>query len=411
MKKTGTGVIVRKSGYIYLSDEGFINFIGSKIFALLLLITTMMLTKVAIGQQFNLDNEKWQLEGVKNPFVWIDLAPDQHTLAISSHQSFPLFLFNINNKQIIKQFDVGNWYAGARINYSPDGSNLLLQQLFYIDFAPNKDREVRFEVADAQNGKVLFELAEAHDLKFMPDSKSLLSLQGDEVSIIDIASGKRTVRKTFENASNSLDADLQGRYIAVAVHPEDKRMLANVASLRKDKKALKFAKSFKQMVVILDASTFAEIATIPELYDQIFRLEFSDNGKYLFVYHTPHTRKAASATHGRQSYVSIIDVANKEAMRTTFLSTSDFEACFRMHPQKPIFGIETKGKKFPEIHLYDVSTGSLLDRYELSYRLFENMGEGEFKGDGRASFEFLPDHSVLIVFGNRLIQWKPTCLE
>lgn len=411
MKKPEKYLTVRKSTDINSSSKSVFVLTGKILFVLILHVNTVLSTRIALGQQFNLDNAKWQLEGVKNPFVWIDLAPDQHTLAISSHQSFPLFLFDINSKQIINEFDVGNWYAGARINYSPDGSKLLLQQLFYIDFAPNKDREVRFEVAEAQNGKVLFELDEAHDLKFMPDSKSLLSLQGDEVSIIDIASGKRTVRKKFENASNSLDADRQGRYIAVAVHPEDKRMLANVASLRKDKKALKFAKSFKQMVVILDANTFAEVATIPELYDQIFRLEFSDDGKYLFVYHTPHTRQAASATHGKQSYVSMIDVASMEALRTTFLSTSDFEACFRMHPQKPIFGIETKGKKFPEIHLYDVSTGMLLDRYELSYRLFENMDEGEFKGDGRASFEFLPDNSVLIVFGNRLIQWKPTCLE
>lgn len=62
---------------------------------------------------------------------------------------------------------------------------------------------------------------------------------------------------------------------------------------------------------------------------------------------------------------------------------------------------------YAELHIYDFKTNELLKRFELSYRLFQKAAEGEFPGDGRASFIFLPgDEEVLIVFGNRVIKWK-----
>jgi hypothetical protein len=71
------------------------------------------------------------------------------------------------------------------------------------------------------------------------------------------------------------------------------------------------------------------------------------------------------------------------------------------------FGIVSMNKNFADLHIYDFETNDLLKRFELSYRLFQKTDEGEFPGDGRASFVFLPgDEEVLIVFGNRVIKWK-----
>jgi hypothetical protein len=364
----------------------------------------------SIAQVYNLDNEKVQLGDKKNLLCWMELSPDSKTLSISSTQGFPLFQYDWQTNALTNTFTVNDWYAGSRLNYSQDGSKILLQRLYYADYKPNEDREVAFQVVDAKTGTELFEIDNAHDVRFMPDGKRLMSLEGDNLNIIDIESGKKVEKHHFYNASVSASIDPGGKLIAVAVHPDDKEMLENIPSLRQDRKALKSAANYKQMIEILDAQTYEKKYTVQDLFDLIFRIEFTQDGRYLLVLHTPHT-KTASSVSAKQSYVSVVDMESGEVLRTIFLSTSDFEPQFRLHDNGRIFGIETKGRKFREIHLYDFDSGQLLERYELSYRLLESLRAGEAVSDGRNCFEFLPDNSVVIVTGNRLQIWKPECLK
>jgi hypothetical protein len=374
------------------------------------LFVILLLTAPCLAQVYNLDNEKLKLGDKKNLLCWMELSPDSKTLSISSTQGYPMIHFDWESKSVKQEFTVNDWYAGSRLNYSPDGSKILLQRLYYADYNPNVDREVAFQVVDASTGTELFEIENAHDIRFMPDGEHLLSLEGDNLNIININSGKKVERHRFYNASVSAAIDPTGQLIAVAVHPDDKEMLENIPSLRQDKKALKSAAKYKQMIEILDAKTYENKYTVQDLFDLIFRVEFSSDGRYLLVLHTPHT-KTASSVGAKQSYVSVVDLESREVLRTIFLSTSDFEPQFRLHPNGRVFGIETKGRKFREIHLYDFDSGQLLERYELSYRLLESLRAGEAVGDGRNCFEFLPDNSVVIVTGNRLQIWEPECLK
>ena len=374
------------------------------------IFTFLLMIEPCLAQVYNLDNEKVQLGDKKNLLCWMELSPDDKTLSISSTQGFPLFQFDWQNKSLTNTYTVNDWYAGSRLNYSHDGSKILLQKLYYADNKPNEDREVSFQIVDAATGTELFFIDNAHDVRFMPDGKKLMSLEGDNLNIIDIESGKKVEKHRFYNASVSAAIDPAGKLIAVAVHPDDKEMLENIPSLRQDKKALKSAANYKQMIEILDAQTFEKKYTVQDLFDLIFRVEFTNDGRYLLVLHTPHT-KTASAVGAKQSYVSVVDMESGEVLRTIFLSTSDFEPQFRLHDNGRIFGIETKGRKFREIHLYDFDNGQLLERYELSYRLLESLRAGEAVSDGRNCFEFLPDNSVVIVTGNRLQIWKPECLK
>ena len=371
----------------------------------------MLFANLGFSQVYNLENEKLQLGEKKNLLCWMELSPDAKTLSISSTQGFPLYSFNWESKSVANSYTVNDWYAGSRLNYSQDGSKILLQHLYYADYSPNTDREVEFQVVDAKDGNTLFSINKAHDICFMPDGKHLLSLEGDQLSVINIVSGDKVEKHRFFNASVSADIDPTGKLIAVAVHPDDKEMLSTIPSLRQDKKALKTASKYKQMVEILDAQTFESKYLVNDLFDLIFRVEFSKDGRYLFVLHTPHFTKDNSSINGKQSYVSVVDMETQEVLRTIFLSNCDFEPQFRLHQNGKIFGIETKGRKFHEIHLYDFESGDLLERYELSYRMLESLRAGEYVSDGRNCFEFLPDNSVIIVTGNRLQVWKPECLK
>ena len=70
----------------------------------------------------------------------------------------------------------------------------------------------------------------------------------------------------------------------------------------------------------------------------------------------------------------------------------------------PISVFEVRGE---EVHLYDFETNAMLGRFELSFRLFQNMDKLEAQADGRVSFLFLPgDQEILLTSGNRVILWK-----
>ena len=43
---------------------------------------------------------------------WLDVAPDQRTVGLSSTQGFPYRSFPIDAEQNVQEMDIGNWYAG-----------------------------------------------------------------------------------------------------------------------------------------------------------------------------------------------------------------------------------------------------------------------------------------------------------
>ncbi|MEZ4759963.1 MAG: hypothetical protein R2810_09255 [Flavobacteriales bacterium] len=46
-----------------------------------------------------------------------------------------------------------------------------------------------------------------------------------------------------------------------------------------------------RIVVVYDLATLKPLFTLPELFDKVFRLEYSPDGRDLWVHAKPHTRK------------------------------------------------------------------------------------------------------------------------
>ena len=374
-------------------------------FILVLLFSCVLLSKHSYSQGTNYDYEKIQIGEVKNLLVWLALHPDNKTLAVTSHQSFPLYMYDLDGKQIKNEFDVGNWYAGSRAKFSKNGKYLMLQQLFFMDYAPNKDREVNFEVMDVATGKSMLNFGDYHDAKITPDEKFLVTLSGgDKVAIHDIETRKELRSFVVPQATNSLAVSTDGKYIAVA-HKTYMSDLKNNPAYKNNKKNQPILEKYKQQVSVFDYNTFEKLYTIDAFYDLIYLLDYSPDGKYLFVYSIPHTK--LQGPNGKKSYVEVVNAASGEPYRQSFSSLANYEPDFKMSHNGKYFGIISLSKMFPELHIYDFETNALLKRFELSSRLFEKTGEGEFPSDGRSSFIFLPgDEEVLIVFGNRIIKWK-----
>ena len=377
---------------------------GVRLFLMVISLVFILIPR-SFSQGTNYEFEKIQVGDVKNLLVWLALHPDNKTLAITSHQSYPLYMFNLETQAVDNQFDVGNWYAGSRAKFSQSGKYLMLQQLFYMDFAPNKDREVNFEVMDVATGKSMLNFGDYHDAKITPDEKYLVTLSGgDKVAIHDIETRKEIRSFVVPQATNSVAVSADGKYIAVS-HKTNKAELVNNPAYKNNKKNRPILEKYKQQVSVYDYNTFEKLYTVDAFYDLIYLLDYSSDGKYLFVYSIPHVK--LQGPNGKKSYIEVVDAKTGQPMRQSFSSLANYEPDFKLSHNGKYFGIISLSKMFPELHIYNFETNELLKRFELSYRLFEKTKEGEFPGDGRASFIFLPgDEEVLIIFGNRLIKWK-----
>ena len=381
------------------------HLIVSKNVLLLMLIAFSLNIKTSKSQGTNYDYEKIKIGDANNMLSWLALHPDKKTMAVTSTQSFPLYLYNLETKQLEKQFDVGNWYAGSRAKFSKNGKYLMLQQLFYMDYSANKDREVNFEVMDVATGRSMLNFGDYHDAKITPDEKYLVTLSGgDKVAIHEIETRKELRSFIVPQATNSVAVSADGKLIAVS-HKTSKAELVKNPAYKNNKKNQPILEKYKQQVSVFDYNTSQKLYTIDAFYDLIYLIDYSDDGEYLFIYSIPHVK--LQGPNGRKSYVEVVKAKTGEPVRNSFSSLAFYEPDFKMSNNNKYFGIISMSTKFPELHIYDFETNEMLKRFELSYRLFEKTNEGEFPTDGRASFIFLPgDEEVLIIFGNRLINWK-----
>jgi hypothetical protein len=371
----------------------------------LFLLSITLYNNAIMAQGTNYDYEMIKIGNVKNILAWLALNPDNKTLAATSIQSFPLFIYDLETNQVNNKFDVGNWYAGSRADYSINGKYILLTQLFYMDYAPNKDRTVNFEVLDAATGKSMLNFGNYHDARITPDEKYLVTLsEGDKVGIHEIETRKEMRSFVVPQATNSMAVSSDGNLIAVS-HKTYKADLVKNPAYKNNKKNQPILENYKQQISVFDYATFKKLYTIDAFYDLVYRLEYSSDGKYLFIYSIPHTK--LQGPNGKKSYVEVVNAKTGEPLRNSFGSLANYEPDFKLSHSGKYFGIISLSTKFPELHIYDFESNELLMRFELSYRLFEKTKEGEFPTDGRASFIFLPgDHEVLIAFGNGVIKWK-----
>jgi len=363
------------------------------------LVATAILVK---AQGTNQVYEKLKVGDAMNLFSGLAISPDGKTVAVSSNQSFPLNLYEWETQTVTGRFDVGNWYAGSRAEYSAKGKYILLNQLFYMDWAPNKDREVNFEILNAKSGESVKIFENYHDVTISPDEQYALSLSGQGVDFWNLESGKIDKSFSVAQATNSLAMSPDGKLIAVSHRTYNADLQANSMWINNKKNRTNLEK-YKQHITIYDAATFQPLYNIDEFYDIVYDLKYTQDGQYLLIYSIPHDKLQQA---GRKSYVSTADAQTGEPLRIAFASMSLYEPDFKLSQDGKYFGIASTGNKFPELHVYDFQSSTMVDRLELSSRLFEKMNEGEFPPDGRISFVFLPDgKSILLTFGNRLIKW------
>jgi hypothetical protein len=354
------------------------------------------------GQTSNSDFERIKLISSESEISGLAISPDQKTLAISFCKSEPIKLIDWQNRKVTKEINAGIWNSGSRLNFSANGKYLIAQEIGFSDFSQNKDRTIDYEIIDTASGKMIKKFARVQDVVVSTDEQLAVSLNDDEIAFWQLPSGEKIRSVIIPGATNALAISPDGKTIAVSqtVNANDFK-----SQFKKDKKGLKNAVKYKQVVGLFDATTGKKMQTIAEFYDLVYNLSFLSGEDILAVFQTPDVR--IQVNNRRLSYVNLIDVAAMQPLRKGFTSMSISQPDMKTSSDHHYFAINSKGNRFQEMHLYDYQTASLEKRFELAHRLFEKADGERIINSSRPAFVFLSDNqSILIGMGNQLIKWN-----
>ncbi len=354
------------------------------------------------SQTSNSDFERIRLATDENEFSGIALSHNNNTIAISTKKSSTIKIWDWKNQKSIQEFNAGSWNLGSKISYSDGGKYLIQQEISYLDFSQNIDRSIDFEFIASATGTQIKRFDKVQDVVISSDEKYSVCLSNDEATFWNLTTGSKLKSISIPGASKAVALSPDGKTLAVStmIDPGDLK-----SRFKKDKKGLKNAVKYKQMISLFDVQTSAKIKTVDELYDVIYNLSFSPDGALLFVSQTPDIRNQVN--NNKQTIINLIEVATQEPLRKGFTSMSVNQPELKISNDQKWFAISSKGIRFQEIHLYDSETGTLQKRFELGNRLFEKVDGIKLTSDSRPSFTFLPDNqSILIAMGNQLVVWN-----
>lgn len=344
---------------------------------------------------FKLDS----LEGNQHRISSIELSPDGATLAIGT-ESGPVIFWDFASKKIKKKVDVGAYKGGPRIAYSNDGKYLLLQQQYHNDWQMNTDIRSRVQVMDINSGVIVFSNPQVHNAALSSDGKNIVTVGKTEVTIYNISSGNKEREFKVDNLSFAIAVSNDGSLIAVSHEPTEKE-IENISSIRNDKKAIKSALKFRELVSFYDFETLKKLYTSSDVLDIVFEMKFNRNSNFLYVYNVPNTR--LQELKHRQGYINKIVATTGEVTREIF-STNAHSADFKENVDGTLLGVtslETKFIPVPQVLISNIETAELLKNFNVRSRIFEGTASD------RTGFAFLPDNKTVVLgYGPYLAIWN-----
>lgn len=354
------------------------------------------------SQTSNSDFERIKWVSGEAEYTGLAISPDQNTIALSLKNSSPVKLIDWGAQKITREINVGDWNSGSMLSFSDGGKYLLLQEIGWTDFSQNKQRSTDFEIVDVSSGKSIRKFGKVQDVVISSDEKKAVSLNGNEISFWDLPSGDRKKSFNIAGAAHAIALSADGKTLALAQMVNEDEFKDQ---FKKDRKGLKYAVNYRQLVSLFNAGNGQKIKTIGEFYDVIYELRFLPGSDILFVFQTPDVR--VQVKEKQLSYINLIDAVKMEPLRLGFTSMSTAQPDLKTSSDKKLFAINSKGNRFQEMHLYNYETGELEKRFELAHRLFEKVDGEKMINSSHPAFVFLPgDKSILIAMGNQLIKWN-----
>jgi hypothetical protein len=343
------------------------------------------------------DLRKIVLQGNETPLVSLECFPDGHTVWALGAKSDHILVVDTAGWAVVRTIPLTGFERGAEMTASADGRYVLLKAAPPIS-DPNKPKETHLAVLDAATGAVVLDVPNAMDGCLVPGADAVATLGGETVTVHPFHASPRSFN--VPGAAYAIAIDPQAKHIAVAVHP-DAPLLGLVPSMRSDKKALKAALKFKQVVAIHALEDGKRAAVVTEAYDLVHGLRFTADGR-LLVYSVPDTR-AGMATGG---HVDQVDARTWQPLRASFM-TWTVRPPLAIAPDGSTLALSSvEGRNKRKLTLYELATGDTRLMIDLEQKRRYDKAEGELH-DARLGYAWLPDGRLLVAQGPTIGCYRP----
>lgn len=385
---------------VSVGDRGLMTLERALLVALLCLLALLSLAQEHVQSD---QDETVRIEITGNQAITscLELMPDGRTLLVGTTQDHPVYMMDTRDWNVLRTIDVDGYYAGPEVKASAKGTYMMLRQRFYVDWKVNKDRLVRHEVVDLASGRTVLTIPEAHDAQISPDERFIYSLEGEHVTVRSLPDGQEVGRINVPLTRAALAISPDGNLIAVSHRPTQPQLEA-VPSIRNDKRGLKPALKYREMVSVYRTVDGGLAGTIPDVYDVIYDMTFTAAGDRLLIYAIPHSKLNAGANGQmvgavRQGIVNMVEMPSMTPMRTGFLSLMN-EPQVEPNTQGDRIALGSldntiNGRK---VYVYDMATGEFTLDLDMNTRWRTDLREKEYH-DGGVPYHFLADGRTLVV--------------
>ena len=359
----------------------------------LLLSISLILTTALSAQNINENYEKWTVKDEVINITGIDLSPDGKEVALVGGKMNAIYIYDYNQRKILREIPIARDYSGYNIQYSAKGNYLTLQERV-VETSAKKSRKADFAIVDLNQEKVIHEFNKISDVKITPDEKQVITLENKKVTIRDLSSGNVLTDFKAEDATNALAVSPDGQQLAIVKKPS-KKEVAMLVSRKMKKKAIKEAAKTKFLIAIYNKGTQELESIVPEFYDNISLLFYMQNGEKLLSFNL-----------AQNPYVNVaLPKEDYRPSREGYAGRSTTQPDFKYSEDGKYFGIATI-EMHPTVNIYKVETNAIVDSYNTKMRIWKNAKNKIYAGTN-TSFVFLPDNNyVLIAYGNSLIKWR-----
>lgn len=352
----------------------------------------------ATAQVVNEDDlRKYTLAGNQAAIVdltYLPRTPDVWALCASGDK---ILVVDTTGWNVVRTIPITGFTHGAALSSSADGRFVLLKGTPpYGD--PSKPKGRHVAVLDATTGAVLVDVPVAIDACLVPSTDALAWLGGEMVTVKAFGGSERSFK--VPGAASAIAIDAQAKYCAVGLQP-DAASLLQVPAIRNDKKALKAALKFRQLLVIYALADGTRLHLVPEVYDRIQELRFTDTDR-LLVYNVPDYRSGAAAG----GHVDQVDATAWQPLRTSFM-TWTIRPPMAIAPSGACLALSSvEGKNKRKLTLYELATGDTQLMIDLEQKHRYDKAEGELH-DARLGYTWLPDGRLLVAQGPSIGCYAP----
>ena len=334
--------------------------------------------------------------------------PDGHTILIGYTKGAPLRTIDTSGWNVVRTIPAASWPDGPRLEVSADGR--IAHAFAQPRFADGRkdDPRVAHALIDPASGKTLLDFR-AKDAALSRDGLTVAQLNDEELRIVQVSDG--TVLNTIRvaGATNALAYSPKSDVIAVS-HRTTEALLGTVPSVRNDKKAMKSALKFRQMVSFYSTVNGSLIGTVPEVYDIVRALAFTPDGTRLLVYNS-NDPSAQGSTAVRSVFamnlmaipgrVEQVDVDSRTPLRAGFWSQMN-EPFLAVSPSGSSIALSSsEGRNKRKLLLYDLASADTQLMIDLEQKHRCDTGEVE-EHDGRLAYTWLADGRLVLALGNNL---------